>query len=400
MKKLALDTGYGWIKAIEEGGDQLRFPSLVGPGHDRSMADLIQGATVDEVDDLHVIYEDSFGNAGEYFVGELARLSKGTDYSFEQKKYEDTYTKVLIGTAVAMLVPEDQPIWLGAGLPFGFFNKQKDEFKNMLLNYSATVKLPSLKKERTIKFDKVSVFAQGVASIYDGLMYPNGRPRHPEYLKPGNLIAAVNWGTRTVDVAVFRFVMKDGKLNFSLHTGLSFTLDDVGGMELRRMVQAAFLKKTGSPCELLLADQIIAQGGYIFWDKEEHNFAEQIEEAKGNLVKKMLKGLVGRWGSDTNLIRATFFSGGVIQDVKSILSLDNFPTVAHVIDEPQYADARGYLHLMRLQERQEYAKQKTQVTAASPTPTEQQQPIVEQSAASTTTPLPMPQNVVNYQNFK
>jgi plasmid segregation protein ParM len=355
--KIAIDPGYGFLKGISQNGDMIRIPSLVGNAHDRSLSNLLGAFEQDEMQQLHVKYEDD-SISEEFFIGELAKESKNATYNFDQNKVNHLSTKVLIATATAILAPQmDQKIWIGVGLPLEFFHSQKEELKRMLQNFSAKITLVHQQREKKIRFDRVSVYAQGATAIYDGLLYPNGKPKYPEMMKRGSMIASVNWGTRTVDVVVFEVGER-----FKIKPELSFTIDDAGAMEIRRQIQKAFNQKTGSTISLVEAERIIENGGSIYYNRAEHDFVEHIVNAKRAVVRLVTDSLVSRWGNQAGFIRAIFLSGGTVLDVKDTLDLSKLPALAILCEDPQFSDARGMFHLMRGEEIAE--KRETQNTYA------------------------------------
>lgn len=355
MFKVSIDLGYGYVKGMNQEGDQIRFPSLVSVGQDRFLSQLMDSVD-NALEELEVRYEDR-EEKGHFFVGELAKNSK-TSYIFDQNKISHLYTKILLSTAAAILAPKQEKIWLGAGLPLQYYKSQKEEFNKMLSVFQSKIIVPHLNIEKEICFEKVSIYAQGVSSVYDGLIYPNGKPRYPEFVRNGNLISAFNWGTRTVDVVVFEV----SKAGFSIRPELSFTLDDAGAMEIRRRVQESFQQETGYPIPLVKVEDIIEQNGYVFFNGREYDFSEQINAAKRYIVRLVMEGLNSKWGSDAGFIRALFMAGGTVADLKGFIQPEQMPIQTIVVDDPQFSDARGTMHMMRMEEK---IKNKTEATNVS-----------------------------------
>lgn len=351
MKKIAIDPGYGYVKGLSEYGNRVLFPSLVGSAHDRYLSNILGGNDENGLDNLHVIYTDN-DTQSEFFVGELARESRNASYSFDQNKINHINTKVLIATAASLLAQEGEKIWVGVGLPLEYFKSQGAEMKRMLEGFKATIRFPDRNYERNIRFNRVSVFAQGATSVYDALLMPNGKERHPDLMRPGSIIALVNWGTRTVDVVVFK-----RERALKVQPELSFTLDDAGAMEIRRMVQQAFQQEAGAPISIVDAENIIENGGYTFYNGKEYNFSHAIETAKRHIVRHVLDSLQSRWGNKSGFIRKVFFAGGTVEDVRDVLKEHTLPHDTTIVDDPQFSEARGMLQLMRLQEKQEQVAQ-------------------------------------------
>ena len=348
MRKIAIDPGYGYLKGIDSYKNAVCFPSLVAPAHDRFMEGVLNGGgDAGSLKKIEIAYEDNEG-AHTLFVGDLARESRNASYSFDRNKVNHLNTRVLIATTAAILSSEGDKLWVGVGLPFEHFKAQGKEMKRLLLDFDARVQFKDSGYERHITFDRVSIFAQGATSVYDALLYPNGAFRYPELMRRGNLIALVNWGTRTADVVVFK--SGDG---FHLQSELSFTLDDVGAMEIRRMVQRAFQEKVGSPISVIDAEDIINNDGFVFYDGMEYDFSEVIEKGKRNITQTVLDNLQNRWGNRVGFIRKIFFAGGTTEDVRHLLDRHSLSKQIQIVSDPQLSEARGMLHLMEIQERQE-----------------------------------------------
>lgn len=360
MRKIAIDPGYGYLKGIDEYKNAVCFPSLVAPAHDRSMEGIFNGENNEgSLKKIEIEYEDWEG-VHHLFVGDLARESRNASYSFDRNKINHLNTRVLIATAAAILSSENDKLWIGVGLPFEFFNEQGEEMKRLLLDFDAKVRFKNNGYERRIRFDRVKIYAQGATSVYDALLYPNGVFRYPELMKRGSLIALVNWGTRTADVVVFK--SSDG---FHLQSELSFTLDDVGAMEIRRMVQRSFQNRVGAPISVIEAENIINDGGFVFYDGKEYDFSEVIEESKRHITRTVLDNLQNRWGNKVGFIRKIFFAGGTTADMKHLLNEHPLSNRIHVVEDPQLSEARGMLQLMEIEQHQEEANKEQNVHSQS-----------------------------------
>lgn len=343
MYKISVDPGYGYVKAISESGKQVRFPSLAAPSHDRFLTGLLDShGNGDLYKELVVHYEDE-DIAGEFFVGDLAKQSRFASSAYDENKINHIHTKVFLASAALLLAPDQEKIWIGCGLPLEHFKVQREEMQDMLHSFRAKVRI--FGKTRDISFEKVSIFAQGASSVYDALMYPNGHPRYPELLRKGSQIAMINWGTRTVDVVVFK--VDDA---FQIQPELSFTLDDYGAMEIRRMLQQTFSKETGYTISLLEAEQILQDKGLFYYKGKEYNFSSHITVLKKHLTRLVFDSIKSRWGAQSGFIRTVFFSGGTVEDVKDAVDLTSFHHDVHLVEDPQFADARGVLYMMRLQQ--------------------------------------------------
>ncbi|WP_028987599.1 ParM/StbA family protein [Thermicanus aegyptius] len=345
MFKIAVDIGYGYVKGINENGERVLFRSLISPAHDRSIMRLF-GPDEGE-NDIHVRVEER-GKAEEYFVGDLALESRMAMYAFDRNKINEPETKILLATAVGELLPPDpQPIHLITGLPFGHFKEQKDAFEDMLNKININLKHLTGKKKgqvSTIKFDKVTVFIQGGASVYANLLNTGGFPKRPELFRSGELISAVNIGFRTVDVVTFHAVDK-----LKLMWDMSFTIDaSVGGMQIRTLAQDAFFEKTGHRPNIVIIEDIIKKGGRQYFAGREIDISSDLRKAKETVASTIKRHITSMWGEKKEFVRTIFFCGGGALELKEYLE-DFHPNVEFPRDG-QFADAIGYLILGRIQE--------------------------------------------------
>lgn len=94
---VAVDLGYGFVKAIFSTGKRVVFPSLVGKGHDRGLT-IMFGEEKNDLLNIHVVYKGE-----SYFVGELAKESRSLSRIFERERFEHLYTHILLNTAVQLV---------------------------------------------------------------------------------------------------------------------------------------------------------------------------------------------------------------------------------------------------------------------------------------------------------
>lgn len=166
MFKIGLDLSYGYVKGINEKGKRVIFPSLVSIAHDRSLSKLFQNSS-NIMDNLHVSISDG-KDRQEYFVGELARNeSRYATFVLDEDKINHPYTRVLLATATALLMPEDNsPVHMVTGLPLEQYKHKKDEFLEMLKNFKAIVSINKVDKSWVVKIDRVTLFPQAAGAVY------------------------------------------------------------------------------------------------------------------------------------------------------------------------------------------------------------------------------------------
>ena len=53
LENVAVDLGYGFVKAISSSGKRVIFPSLVGQGYDRGITNIL-GDTPNDMSNMHI----------------------------------------------------------------------------------------------------------------------------------------------------------------------------------------------------------------------------------------------------------------------------------------------------------------------------------------------------------
>ncbi|MHB1419113.1 MAG: ParM/StbA family protein [Bacillota bacterium] len=226
---ISIDLGYGYTKGINNEGKSIVIPSVVGPGRDRSMVDIL-GGEKSGMDNLHVVV-----NGEEYFVGSLAEEENlGASRTLDADKISHTNTKVLLSIVAALLTPDTSPdIHLATGLPFADYITQRKPFEAYLKFFNTDVEFkggPLLGKKRHIRFDRTSLYPQAAGAIYS--LMDNEMAR--AITRSGKMVSVVDIGYKTTDFVTFQ----SGN-TFKIKTDLSDTIN-VGMNEMNRLASIAF----------------------------------------------------------------------------------------------------------------------------------------------------------------
>lgn len=333
MYKIAIDLGYGYTKGIGENGKTVVFPSVVGPGKSRELADAL-GARNTGMDKLHVEF-----NGTEYYVGELAieesaHLSSAT---LEENKINHEHTKILLATAAALLVPQGYRVYhLVTGLPLIDYIKQKVEFEKMLRSFEGEINFkggPLIGRKISIRFSEVTIFPQAAGAIYcERLMR--------EIAESGQLTAVVDIGHKTTDFIVFR--IKNGGLD--LRADLSQTID-IGMSHVFTALQNEFHKRTRKRLSYSKLFMLYERPRLRFAG-EELDFTDFIEEAKKSLARSIIDSIKTIWRDETDFIEKVYLAGGAAITLGPYLK--NLHQVLVTIDDAQMANAKGFLKYAQL----------------------------------------------------
>lgn len=339
MYKVSIDLGYGWTKALSQEGGAVSFPSVVGPGHDR-MPELVSPDPAD----IHVEVDGE-----EFFVGELARKeSLGGTFTLERNKIRHRSTSVLLATAAAMTVPGSVPqVFLATGLPVLDYAAQKEEMENFLSSFRARVRFiegPLAGEVREVRFARVLVFPQAAGAVYSVLRSPDGRVRYGDFLKDGSMIGAVDVGFKTTDFVVF-----EAGRSLKLRSDLCGTVD-AGVYDLYRPLMMAFTRKTGGRLDDTEVEELVRDGS-IFYAGRERIFTREIAAAKESLSRKIRDRVEAHWGRKSDFLRAVFLVGGGALLLAQELS--GLHPMVIPVDDPQWANARGFLAVAAMAEEAE-----------------------------------------------
>ena len=124
--KIGLDLGYGQTKAMNDRGESVVFPSVVGTGHARPLENALGPNDRPQETDLDLVIRD-MEQEDHLFVGELAqRECRDMSYAFADNKISHPNTRGLLLAACAMLNPYNESIELVTGLPIQHYHSKKD----------------------------------------------------------------------------------------------------------------------------------------------------------------------------------------------------------------------------------------------------------------------------------
>ncbi|QKY69434.1 ParM/StbA family protein [Lentibacillus sp. CBA3610] len=336
MEHVAVDLGYGFVKAVSASGKRILFPSLVGKGYDRSITS-VMGETPDDRQNIHLIYQQEA-----YFVGELAKESRSVSRIFERERFSHVYTQILLNTAI-QLVTEDDIVQVSTGLPLDFYQSQAKEFRQTIIGMQPVTVWetgPLAGQEKRINIDQAMVFPQGASAIFSALMNHEGKFVYPYLMTEGNIIALIDIGFRTTDFVVVE-MQENGA--FVPKAKLSGTIDE-GVINLHRDIRQLFKAKTGGADLNESNISRVLKHEYITYKGQRIEFSEAVRESKQSIATNIADRLKGVWAEESDLFDAIFVAGGGGKLFESFLQ-PHFDNRLECITENQFANTIGYLRL-------------------------------------------------------
>lgn len=335
MFKIAVDLGHGFVKAANENGRSLIFPSLVGEGFERQLKDVFgTGSREGKSKEYDVTVDGK-----RYFVGNLAiSESWNVTRAFDESRLEHFSTPVLYGTAAALLAGNVvYPTHLAAGLPFELFKTQRRDLQSRLAGMRSNVEVAGLTRSRQVSFEDVTVIPQAAGAFYSAILDAEGKatPGGQEILKEGGMAAIVDTGYKTTD-----FMLVDlGSLDIveSLCGTVNMAMNDVFVAAQRELQQM-----TGDVIDILEVEQAFTRGKFWFKGKEylvSTIFADCVE----GLAETIADRLRVAWKDRQKYIRVLFLAGGGANALAPAFTRRQMPV--QVVSDAQFANAKGFLSL-------------------------------------------------------
>jgi len=338
MFKLAVDLGYGYVKGINEFGEKILFPSVVGPARDLRMKSLLEG--MDEAKYM-VTVEVGGGASGEFFIGDLAVEECPTaSFAFDENKVDHPHTGVLLAAAASLLAGragEDAGLQLATGLPLQHFFAQRDQFLEYLNSFKAEIAFHNCRTPFAgkVAFEKVTLFPQGAGAILEAGLQDG------DLLQMGSYIGLVDFGFKTTDYVVYEVSEK-----FKPKASMSGTIN-VGMADFRKAVETAFADMTGCARSALGAFDIenIIRYGRTYYSGREYDLGDVIESARASVAGAVLDRLKEAWGHRANFLRVLYLAGGGAEEFAPYFK--RFHGDIRMLNDPQFGNARGFLRVIR-----------------------------------------------------
>lgn len=330
--RIAVDIGYGYVKAIAENGNRLHFPSVVAaaatPG---ALGGVLGGQPVD--------YQVTI-NGQNYLIGDAAIMAAGTR-TWEQDASQNQNLVPLLATALAIL-GNGEPVDLAVGLPMAVFRTQKDTLKTKLSWLNLNAELNS--KTIPINVKSVFIFPQGAGSYYSAILDPTGNTRDAELAQSS--VAVIDVGYKTTDYLVMARGPRGLAPNDTLTGGI-----DAGMNHAIQAVQKAVTAKYGS-VELNHIERSLAwEDGKLHIDGQTIDLKLYLAEAQKALADSIMAQLKLKWGGELRTLAAVVLAGGGGTDLITYFTLASFHKNLKLAG--MFSNAEGYLIAQHLAQRKQ-----------------------------------------------
>ncbi|MBT9259490.1 MAG: ParM/StbA family protein [Clostridiales bacterium] len=329
---VAVDLGFGWVKALGARG-KARFPSVIAKTeHDEILS--VRGGGKTDGESITATIFQADRRAVVVAAGKAAAVGSSMSMRpFEvDRSFSDHALWLILLAAAQVMDPLNHRIRLAVGLPFAQYRHEatREKVRRWLENQEAVVDIEHPAADRALRFEKVDVYAQGLA----GLVAAMEDFAELADLQTG-IVMVIDIGTRTTE-----YLGVDMERN-QIVGHLSGTID-LGMNQVHQQVLDRLQRKISmAPWRLHDMESIIADG-YARYQGRRYDVADIYAEAVKDLAAALRHDLAGRWQREMVTAEAVVVMGGGGKALEEDLRKAWGETPVFVPSDPQFANVRGY----------------------------------------------------------
>lgn len=326
-RTLAVDVGYGFVKAVSSAGQRVCFPSVTAPAGTDLGFDFGSNSS-----SYRVSIRKLDGHQSTYMVGEAAQNSFLASGFLGTEKPAELHDLLLLTAAYLTGAGSTGPFPvqydLAVGLPLAFYKAQKEALKSRLERLAAWVSVDG-GEERYISFRKVLVIPQGA-----GVVFAQG------LTKDQGFAAVVDIGQYTTD-----YLLIDRKAGRPIVEASGSI--EAGCHLVTHQIAQAYLAKTGRPLPVGMENRIleeVAETGYTVFRGGKLDLSGEYREAVRQAAGVITKQVLSAWRKFADSIGVTYLAGGgALLFREHMVEAFSNPVV---VEEPVFANALGYLKML------------------------------------------------------
>lgn len=325
MKTISVDIGNGYIKAVNEEGKTLHFPTVIKENTDKNIIGVSSNNEYRiEIEGIN------------YYIGNLAIAKRGVR-QWQSKKSVNADTPLYIALCSHLLTDETtEEINLCLGLPYSYYTELNRGEKLSSELSGKTIETTYQNQKKTITINKVSVYPQGVGAYFSSLYDIQGNPKNGAEVHIKALF--VDIGFRTVDVVAFESLNH----TFELVQENSFSLEELGIFQAVNQIS----NQAGEGLELnandiefaLLNNNSKVESMYGVTDLKDFALS-----AYKNLSERIVTELNLKLSGQIQRYRYIFLTGGGAARLYPYIK-EYYPNIS-VQDDSIFCNAKGYLAL-------------------------------------------------------
>lgn len=331
MKLLAVDIGYGYLKALNGTGEQVLIPSVVAPSREIRFQNEL--ASLPQEKKLIV----QLGINGErYFVGDMAlRQGEMTLSTMHSTKIGKPETEALYSATLALLNNTGDR-WgnLVTGLPVGEYSTYRDKLKQSLRGPRVIGLADIQGKMRAVSYfiEEVKVMPQPFGSLFNELLNEFGEIQDERPV--GGTVAVIDIGFRTTDYALSSNLEYVDRGSDSSQTALSLAY---------KQVARALKNRYGIDRQIYELSREFIQG-YIRLGGKEVDITNAVEQALKHTADAVYSEATTLWQGKLKEFDLILVTGGGGEALWPYLQ-PLLTSTAQLAEGAQFANCLGYLKL-------------------------------------------------------
>lgn len=326
MNKIAVDVGFGRVKAFSDSGQSISFPSVIGEFHPIRFT---SGIDKDPVSNLAIGYHQK-----QYFVGESALKQAKPQATIDKERTVTEEGLVLLMGALSLIHSDKTfaPVNLILGLPVMHYDSLKDKYieevkrEHIVENLSL---LGDLTNRQCFVIPEIKVLPQPLGTFFGCLLNDEGDIVNSRLAS--ERIGIIDIGHNTLDIAWvdslefinLRSTSFSGLGMFSAFQNLALDLYQNLGVEIPTENIEQFIRQG----EIKISGRTISIEPY-----KKRAFSET--------AKQILSRVKSFWPDRWNLDQIIISGGGATLLGEYLL---NEFQQAYIVSNPMYANASGYL---------------------------------------------------------
>jgi plasmid segregation protein ParM len=319
-KIVGADIGYGYTKALSDGGKQVTFASVMGSA-------------------VKIRYENDLVTSGKnhhaytvgdstWFVGDFARLQCARAQQIcplARQRTNMAFTKVALSAALDELGIHSGSVKLVTGLPVRWYG-DKEDLERQLKGVHIWQCDGQL---RQVTVTDVLTVPQPVGSYFNAILGPTG------YLVNDGL-AGARVGVLDIGMHTTDFVLLDALRYIETASGSVETAMGTAYAQIARELQERFkIERTIHDVDIILRN-----GHTVTVFDREHNIADLIRPALDATAETVLGQVATAWGDGRDIRRVLVTGGGAIAMAEYVRA--RYPHAVK-LPEPAMENVRGYL---------------------------------------------------------
>lgn len=349
--RIAVDIGFGFVKAMNDMGKEVVFPSVMTKRPETSLRGIVGGSG----DDYSIIYweetEEGQKNERKLFVGYAGMENGGTRKWEDKSEFNIEELKVLISTAVGVLNPDNKQVDVCVGLPMSYYIQKKDELINILESLKAKVHYDTINGIRVINFGSVFCFPQGAGAYYSAILDENGNVKDVGLATTS--VGVIDVGYRTTDY----LIMGKGRNGVVIKDFLSGSLEEEGMNKAFQEIERKISEEIGKNVGLMEVEKsILWFGSKLDHRSGQFHLLEYEDQAYKELAERIISQLKIKWGDEADRLSVILVTGGGGETLYPVLK-EKFEH-AELQTNPSFANCKGYLGAQALKMKSENKRER------------------------------------------